>query len=306
MKKLFTIAIFALLFTACSTDSEEITGEQVDFATNQASGAYDESNLGIYKGVFTTLSSSARATVYIKIDGVGEPYVEFAFPDGDQESFKAASVISKNASNSTTNFTSKDFSFDFTVNPDGTEPTITNLTYMGEKGDALIVKETSKNAIETKTGFYTCESGCFGDEDDTVPHPELGAPGARQTFSFVSSEPTNTEGSDVELDVQIVLNRRTYTGNAYQTRCADVAFSNLRRCALVAETNLNGNSGPLRFRSLGDPTVDLAHHTFATESDENCSTYEGNIIYRSTLFGRSVLAFETDDTVGEGGDCLPD
>ena len=218
MKKLFTIAIFALLFTACSTDSEEITGEQVDFATNQASGAYDESNLGIYKGVFTTLSSSARATVYIKIDGVGEPYVEFAFPDGDQESFKAASVISKNASNSTTNFTSKDFSFDFTVNPDGTEPTITNLTYMGEKGDALIVKETSKGAVETKTGDYTCESGCFGDEDDTVPHPELGEPGARQSFNIILDNAA--EGSS-NITMQIILNRRTYEGSATQQNCQD-------------------------------------------------------------------------------------
>ena len=302
MKKLFTIAIFALLFTACSTDSEEITGEQVDFATNQASGAYDESNLGIYKGVFTTLSSSARATVYIKIDGVGEPYVEFAFPDGDQESFKAASVISKNASNSTTNFTSKDFSFDFTVNPDGTEPTITNLTYMGEKGDALIRKETSKAPVMAKTGTYVCETGCYDDFEDPIPHPELG-PGSLQTYSFVL---TGTPGNS-DIDTQIVLNRRTYEGSVSQENCKNFdGPGDYIVCELRAQPDLNGNTGPIRFRSNISTTTSQASHIYRRDSDASysCSSYQGTMYYDSTIFGRSTMSFATDEDLEDGGDCF--
>ncbi|MDT0645173.1 hypothetical protein RM545_00600 [Zunongwangia sp. F260] len=302
MKKLFTFLFVGAMITSCSNDEiNEINEPEtaVDLETQVSEGLYDNSNLGIYKGLFTTADGKNRATVLIELDGKNNPVASFNFPDGNFEAFRAQNNVDKSQAGSL-RFEGENFSFDFNVDADGADPVVSDVTYMGQKGDVMILKETSKAPVQTKTGTYTCESGCFGDDDDTVPHPELGAPGALQTFNFMLQ---GTEG-DSPIFMQYVLNSRTYTGDVLQASCDAGIFGNLITCELFAEPNLRGNTGPIRFRSLDNPDTSLLFHEYASDGTGiACSSYYGTGIYRSSLFGRSTISIITDDAVADGGDC---
>ncbi len=315
MKKLFTLLFISTLFISCSQDSEVVGIEEsnsTDFNTKFERGDFDNDNLGIYKGLITTTNSEMRATVHLTLNGKSAPVVEFGYPSGNKEVVRSTEKTTKGQSINKMSFEEGDFKFNFSVDEDGSNPVMSDITYKGMPADALMAKETSKAAVQAKTGSYTCESGCFDDGvanggDDQVPHPELGAPGAMQTFSFLLTGPNNGDPQDPDtvLTIQFVLNGVTYTGNAIHERCGPVAFSTLTRCELRASDNLNGRSGPIRFRSLGNPDVGLATHTYNDPAQTaSCSTYQGNAIYRSSIFGRSVVAFKTDNTPGDGGDCF--
>ncbi|MAM17801.1 MAG: hypothetical protein VX712_07500 [Bacteroidota bacterium] len=302
MKKLFTVLFCSAVLFSCSTDTETTTTNEenaLTFEEQLASGALDNSSLGIYKGLFTTLDGQNRATILITLNGISTPTVEFLMPDGDKNIVRASENVGKGQVVDGLSFNEGDFKFNFNVNKDGSNPTITDITYMGKEGDAILLKETSKGAIETKTGTYTCESGCFGDEDDSTPHPELGAPGARQTFNIMLD---NAAVGNSNITMQIILNRRTYEGHATQQNCTSDLQNVYNTCEIFAEPDLNGNSGPIRFRTLADPSTSLFFHQYSTTSVD-CSTYFGTAVYRSSIFGRSTLSIITDDPVANGGDC---
>lgn len=304
MKKLFTLLLCSVVLFSCSTeDNNEVTNNEtaLSFEDQLASGALDNSSLGIYKGLFTTLDGQNRATILITLNGISAPTAEFLLPTGDKNIVRASENLGKGQAIDGLSFNEGDFKFDFNVNKDGSNPTITNISYMGEKGDAILLKETSKGAVETKTGTYSCESGCFGDEDDSTPHPELGAPGAKQTFNIMLADAT--DGSS-DITMQIVLNRESYTGSATQQNCAGNIDGSITTCEIYAEPDLNGRSGPIRFRTLANPDTSLFFHSYYTgTADLDCSTYFGTAVYRSSIFGRSTLSIITDDPVGDGGDC---
>jgi len=302
MKKLFTLMFCSAVLFSCSTENDSMdlaSDQEVNFEEQLAKGAYDNSNLGIYKGLFTTLDGQNRATIYITLNGKSEPSVEFSFPDASKSVVRSSANVSKGQSVDAISFDESGFKFDFTVEKDGSNPAISNITYMGDKGDAIILKETSKAAVTTKTGTYTCETGCALSDDDAVPHPELGAPGAIQTFNFMLQG-----GNEGPITMQYVLNSRVYEGTALQGSCDPGIFGNLITCEIFAQPDLNGNSGPIRFRSLDNPNTSLLFHEYAADATGvTCSSYYGTGIYRSTLFGRSTISIITDDAVGEGGDC---
>jgi len=303
MKKIFTLLFISTMLFSCSQDSEIIDENELEalsFEEKLAKGDFDDSNLGIYKGLFTTLDGQERATIHVTLNGISEPTVEFSFPDFTKAVIRSKQDISKGQAVEGMKFNEGDFDFTFKVDQDGSNPVMENVTYKGQKGDVVVVKETSKAPVQTKTGTYTCETGCFDDADDNVPHPELGAPGALQTFSFML---TGAAG-DSPITMQYVLNSRVYTGPASQNGCDTGVFGNLVTCEIFAEPGLNGNSGPIRFRSLDNPTTSLLFHEYAAETTSiSCSSYYGTGIYRSTIFGKSTVSIITDDTVGDGGDC---
>ncbi|MEO2064308.1 MAG: hypothetical protein ABGW97_15095 [Christiangramia sp.] len=304
MKKLFTVLFCSAVLFSCSTDTETTTTNEenaLTFEEQLASGALDNSSLGIYKGLFTTLDGQNRATILITLNGISTPTVEFLMPDGDKNIVRASENVGKGQVVDGLSFNEGDFKFNFNVNKDGSNPTITDITYMGKEGDAILLKETSKGAVETKTGTYTCEFGCYGDEEDPTPHPELGAPGARQTFNIMLADAG--DGSS-DITMQIILNRRTYEGHATQQNCTGNVDGSITTCEIFAEPDLNGRSGPIRFRTLANPETSLFFHSYYTgTADIDCSTYFGSARYRSSIFGTSQLSIITDDPVGDGGDC---
>ncbi len=304
MKKLLTIISISTLLFSCTTEND-VAGiedqEALNLEEQVANGKFDTSNFGIYEGTFTTFDGSHRATILIEMDGKSKPAVSFLFPTGDLSAFRSKENLTK-AKAGKIHFEGDDFSFDFQVGADGSNPLVSNMTYKGKEAEAYIVKETSRAPVEAKTGSYTCETGCYTDTEDPIPHPELGAPGAVQSFNFVLSGAAGNS----PVNIQFTLNSRIYNGTATQGNCANFdGPGNYTRCGLFAEPDLLGNSGPIRFRSAVSETVSQARHIYySADNSYSCSTYDGTAFYTSSLFGRSVIAFSTDDPLQSGGDCF--
>lgn len=306
MKKLFTLLFISTILFSCSQDNEIADKNELgtlSFQEKLANGEFDTSNIGTYKGLFSTPNSEFRATVFLTLNGKSAPVVEFLFPEGDLKIVRSSQKTSKGQNINKMYFDEGNFTFDFTVGADGSNPVMDNVTYQGLKGDVIIVKETSKAPVQTKTGFYLCETGCFTDTEDTVHHPELGQTGAVQTFSFML---TNAAVGSSPITVQFVLNSRTYTGTVLQNNCANFdGPGDYTRCGMFAEPDLQGNSGPIRFRSLLSETTSQGDHIYRKDVDAYaCSTYRGVGYYESTLFGRSTISFKTDQPLQDGGDCF--
>ncbi len=288
MKKLFTLLFIGSMITSCSNDNNINEIEEPEAAVTLedqvAEGLFDNSSLGIYEGVFTTLDGSYRSTVAIQLDGKNVPTVSFLFPDGTKSSIKAASNLKAQAG--TINFSNDKFNFDFSVEEDGTNPEVTNVTYAGKKGDIIIFKETSKGAVSPKTGTYDCVD-CEG-------HPELGEPGALQTFNVVL-----TAGAESDMEIQLTLNDHTYYGNMTQSACQSSAFGDYTTCKLNG--SIAGNTGPVTINPSNTRTT---FHQYRSGTGD-CSTIQGVMSYTSSLFGGPfIMAFNTDDPVGPDGDCL--
>ncbi len=281
MKKLLSILFISTLLFSCSTDTEvtETATEDavLDLPALVKEGKYDDSNLGIYKGVFTTLDGQNRATVLLELDGKTNPVVSFNFPDGDFKSFRAAEGFGERSEGSSTgslHFKGENFEFDFKVNPDGTDPKVSNVTYMGAKGDIIVVKETSRAAIITKTGTYSCL---------VCNHPELGT-GKTQSFNTIATSQSGM-ANGAAFDIQATLGSRVYYGTMTQSGCN--ASRGLTTCSLTG--TINANSGPVAV--TGTHIYDSSGGVYP-----DCSDISGDWVYNSTIFGQSSLAFDSDNT----------
>lgn len=306
MKKLFTLLFISTLFISCSQDSEVVGIEEsnsTDFNTKFERGDFDNDNLGIYKGLITTTNSEMRATVHLTLNGKSAPVVEFGYPSGNKEVVRSTEKTTKGQSINKMSFEEGDFKFNFSVDEDGSNPVMSDITYKGMPADAIMAKETSKAPVETKTGSYICETGCFTDSEDSVPHPELGKPDSEQTFSYMLED---AAVGNSPITIQFVLNSRTYIGTALQMNC--VPFDgpgDYINCGMFAQPDLRGNSGPIRFRSLASDTQSQGRHVYRKDADAYaCSSYYGTAYYESGIFGRSTISFATDDPLQSGGDCF--
>ena len=144
----------------------------------------------------------------------------------------------------------------------------------------MIAKETSKSAVETKTGTYTCTTGCGS-------HPELGK-GGIQTFNTMLTDTGNNES---DIQIQATLNLRTYgPGNLKQSNCVTgTGVFGTTNCDITG--SFQANSGPVQV---------TGSHVYFGGASPDCSTITGNFVYTSTLFGESGMSFETDSS----GECF--
>ncbi len=277
MKKIFTLLFASSILFACSSDTEvsEINEVVVD------QSVFDNSNLGIYKGVFTTLDGQNRATVFIELDGKSDPSVSFGFPDGTKSALTSKEKARKGQEINSMNFSGEDFKFDFSVEKDGTKPLITNMTYKGSKGEAIVVKETSKSAVVAKTGTYTCISGCNS-------HPDLND-GGTQTFNSIA-ETQGGMNNGAEFTLQVTLKSRTFPGTMTQSNCVDGGRGDITTCNLSG--TIQGGSGPASV--TGQHQYDNENPTVLGD----CSDLGGTWVYESTFFGQSTMTWETDSPAG--------
>ena len=151
MKKLLvkTLLSITIIFASCSENDPLITindsAEELPIALSQ----YDNSNYGIYKGVFVgssgtilvNLNNNVVISVSLTIDGVNYP-------------FTSTESITENEQTETT-FTYQNNSFSFTVNADGSNPLITNVSIEGHPNASIIVvKENSSYVAQLYEGSY--------------------------------------------------------------------------------------------------------------------------------------------------------
>ena len=161
MKSKKSISLFLILLTlilnSCSKSDDEVTTQdnlsQVPIAKSQ----YDNSNFGIYKGVF--VGSSGIIIININNDNT---LTSKLIINGTTYIFTTTQTIQQNQT-TTINFVSGSNSFTFSVSANGSNPTFTNLIINGHPNAAIIaVKETSTTLVKCYEGIYSgSETGIF-------------------------------------------------------------------------------------------------------------------------------------------------
>jgi len=270
MKKLLTVCVCLLVLVSCQREVS------LDNSTSQILNldtASIASNIGIYKGVFTTLDSKERATVEITVADAtrfASTYGNRAtavlnFEKGNTVTAKAIRAIELGESIQDLVFESKELSFVFSVENDGNSPTISNVSYNNTPSDILIVKHSTRNPVNPVLGTFIC-TGCNG--NTTVTNA------VSQTFNM-----TLTAGV---VATQAVVDGSSYLGDGLEATAAD---------------NGDGTSSAAVSGSVTTPdsTVDFAGtHTFSTTGDD-CSEVTGTWTWNTNGV---TGTFESDTSCG--------
>lgn len=231
MKKHLLLLALAVAATACSIEPE-LNEDSPNQGVNLAAPVYDESNLGVYKGTFTTNNAKYRGTVEIRIsEGNNGTYSNYpqatvTLQTGKVITLKAQQDVVYNESLESLVFKGEKMSFEFSVGADGSEPTVQDVAYLGMASDILVVKETSLGPVSNITGTWVCVQ-CGGS-----PFINAGQP---QTFNITVS--SGSISGSVAVATQATLNLTTYSGIGYQENCATVGAYD------VCEIRSGGSSG---------------------------------------------------------------
>ena len=250
MKKLLLLFVGVLVLVSCQKETAIETSAIENLNLNAAS---IDSNIGVYKGVFTTLDSKERATVVVTITDAttfapvygSKATAVFHFEKGNTITATAVRSIEIGQAIDELEFTSTALNFMFSVESDGKSPSVTNVTYKNKPSDILIVKHSTRNPVNPVLGTFVC-TGCNG--NTTVTNA------VSQTFNM-----TLTAG---DVATQAVVDGSSYLGDGLEATAAD---------------NGDGTSSAAVSGSVTTPdsTVDFAGtHTFSTTGDD-CSEVTG-------------------------------
>ena len=160
MKRNFIRNILCLLsiyimFSCSSSDSDNSSNNLAQ--TPSAKAQFDNSNFGIYKGIFI----GSSGTIILDISNNSSSFTATLIIDGVTHNFITNQTIQQNQT-TTINFVEGSNSFTFTVSANGANPTITNLIINGHPNAAiLVVKETS-------TVLIKCFEGTFSGDYDGI------------------------------------------------------------------------------------------------------------------------------------------
>lgn len=280
MKKiLFAFSAIALLITGCSKDSSEDYNENFDL---KADAGLDQSNLGIYKGIFTTHNAEYRAKVTISVPSNSRTS-EIKFPKAIMELSNGEVFILKAEENASLGnqthlfFTSVDASFEFSVNADGSNPLVENVYFKELESDIVVLKETSLAPVTPLTGTFECGS-CNG-------HPVLGT-GTAQTFNFLFT-PADEAGTIV---TQMTLGSTIYSGIGLQETC--VPDGTITNCNIESGDGITTDG----FVINGNPVSWDGLHVFNNEvsGTNDCSTGYGTWRWMSNGYGLIEGTFKND------------
>ncbi|WP_284651472.1 hypothetical protein [Flavobacterium terrisoli] len=148
MKKLFLALIFSSLFLSCSSDDS--SGPPLS-DTPDAKVQYDDSSFGIYKGVFV----GSSGTVFIDVYN-GETATATLTINGSSKTYTAAEKVAEDFDIVGLTFTNGSNSFDFSVNGDGSNPTVSNINISGHANARMaILKEFHNSLCRCYVGTYS-------------------------------------------------------------------------------------------------------------------------------------------------------
>lgn len=153
-----TLLFIGIFVLSCSKDDDKVvTPVNLLSTTPTAKAAYDNSNFGIYKGVF--VGSSGTVIVNIKNDNAVNAVLKI---DGVITVYTPTETVSEGEITYLT-FTNGTNSFEFYVNAEGNTPEISNINIAGHPNAAVnLLKEMSDALVECFEGTYAGDdSGVF-------------------------------------------------------------------------------------------------------------------------------------------------
>ncbi len=150
LKTIFSLLILLLVLSCSNSDSNGDSNQTLSQVPS-AKSQYDNSNFGIYKGVFI----GSSGTIILDISNSTNSFTATLIIDGVTHNFITNQTIQQNQT-TTINFVEGSNSFSFTVSANGSNPTITNLIINGHPNAALlVVKETSTILIKCFEGTFS-------------------------------------------------------------------------------------------------------------------------------------------------------
>lgn len=193
MKKLILLLIFGFLVLSCSDDDSSGTPLS---NTPTAKAEYDNSNYGIYKGVF--VGSSGSVLININNDGTVSATIVV---DGKTYNFTTTESVSENEAISGLTFTSGSISFDFSVEDDGSNPVVTNINFSGHPyAEISVVKEDSEHIVKCYQGTYSGDSS--GTFNFTISENEL--------YGLAS---VTSDGQQYSIELEGIVNENAIVGS---------------------------------------------------------------------------------------------
>ncbi|HEU4791159.1 MAG TPA: hypothetical protein VFS71_15845 [Flavobacterium sp.] len=152
MKKLLLGLLASTLFVSCSKDESEDNGLS---NSPTATASYDSKNYGIYKGVFV----GSTGTVVINLKNNGTTLSATLVIDGISYVFSSQDVVTE-GSNTEITFNHNSDYFNFSVNSNGTSPTISNIHINGHPNATISIgKEESDVQVYCYEGTFTETGG---------------------------------------------------------------------------------------------------------------------------------------------------
>lgn len=283
MKKLFYAVIATFAMVSCTVDNNESLTNSQDL-TYQI--PVENTNVGTYIGVFTTHNSEYRATVEITIPHVSNaPEVKNTYATA-KLTFNTGAIVYATASRilevdeqiENLEFTTQNLAFNFSVNNNGTNPTVSNVVYNSLESSVLIAKDSQRAPVSPILGSFACT--------DCGTHPTMNS-GVTQTFNILSVA-DNGDGT-ATLSTQVMLNETEFLGEGLQGNCVD--NGNLTTCDAIGE-----------FEVANNPAVTWeGTHTYNNEAtgSNDCSDFNGTWAWASTNWGELTGTFQSD------GNCNP-
>ena len=285
------LCIGLLLLTSCEQDTIMPAIEGVNLGQNTGAAdltadisQYDNSNLGLYKGTFTSLDASERGTVEVKILDNVLSRATLTLSSGTTYALQSTSVVTSgqdtNLSFVSVAESKESVTFDLSVNADGTNISITNTT-LGSKGSHIIAaKETSRAPVVPIAGSFLCTS-CGTTNWNGA-----------QTFNLLFISDPSGAGNGT-LDTDFVINGTTFssvggTGDNNQSGCVPNGL--YTDCTISGFTNVNPNA-PENMTWTGIHKYD--------SGSALCSQANGTWAYNSTSLGNLAGTFTSDQQ------CLP-
>lgn len=143
------LSLIGLFIISCSNNDDSILEGDVLSESPEAIAQFDNSNFGIYKGVFV----GSSGTIVVNINNDNSVSANLVI-DGTTYLFATNQIIQENLP-TIINFTSGNNSFTFSVSLDGSNPQIYNVSIEGHpNATILLVKETSSMLVELFEGTY--------------------------------------------------------------------------------------------------------------------------------------------------------
>ncbi len=262
------LASTAILFSCQKEEETVVIDTSADLTTNAIQ--FDESNYGVYEGTFTTLDSENRGVVVVSLKGDNNGRASLKLSNGNDVKLAVNEAYAEGTDTNVT-FSGQNMSFRFTVNADGSNPTVSEAIYNGQNSIIKTLKETTKAPVVPIPGTYLAlEAGT---------HPTLGT-GVAKTFNLVYAG----DGSADDTMVSTILLGANDFGSMTNTQSNCGGLGNIT-------CDINGTSavGPLSITWTGT-------HTF---TPANCSQVAGTWSFPGTVYGVLSGEFISD------AQCLP-
>ena len=173
MKKIFILFFASILVLSCTKDVDSTADLSATISQ------YDATNLGVYKGVFTTQGTLERGIVEINIIPGNYATATILTVKGITTEFRSNEIIQEGMEINDLKMTTLGFgetSFMLSVDMDGSNVIITKVIYNGKEAGMIAAHETSRAPVVPITGVLAC--------DDCDAHPLL-VTGDTGTFSLL-------------------------------------------------------------------------------------------------------------------------